>query len=721
MGALRTIRYALRAADWIGQRVAGMGRSGAGAARPPGQGISIIIPERENPALLRECLRSVRAARARVEEPVEVIVVVSGSPEAAYSDLVREDDSVRWLFSPKPLWFSGAVRLGLRAARHGWVYLLNNDMVADSSALCSLLPWRAPNVFAIASQIHFKDAHKRREETGWTRFRRGAGPMEIEDAIPDDGATIRGNFYAGGGASLFQRDLLRKMARSSSVYDPFYWEDVEWGTRAWRRGYQTLFCPASQVWHEHRATNRKFFEEAEINRIQKRNRVVYHLRNHLGEGSIGEAREIRDLLDPRTLREILRPSRALAIVGGRIGSCFLPLRDVPLEYTWHKYYPRPFATPGKPMVLMVTPYAAYPPAHGGARRIQGLLEGLSEQFDIVLLSDEIDAYSGASTKYFPALASIHLMGGRPGSAGAGRIDRIRNHSHKALVAQLRFLLASCRPAVVQIEYVELCRLAAQRSGPIPWFLTLHDVLLSGDGRSLREDRYEIDWMRRYDALIACSEEDARLLPPRNVVVVPNGTAVTRRSASPDRPSILFAGPFRYAPNLDGIQEFLRLVYERLRARVAGLELWILGGHGAPAAAARLEGFDQPGVRVLDYVERPEEWLERCALTINPLRGVRGSCIKVIESVAAGRVCVSTRDGARGFAGADFSSLIVVEKVRDFAEPLERLLVDHEYRRSIEFVPPASLAPFSWAAAAKLQANLYFQWMNKSPIASNAGS
>ena len=258
---LRTAWQALQFTDWFGRRMARkITRNGKSEAnfKPLCLGISIIIPERENPAQLHDCLRSVKAACAEVAEPVETIVVVSGSSESGYREMMREYDSLRWLFSPRPLWFSGAVHKGLKAARYDWVYLLNSDMIVDSSALGSLLRWRAPNVFAISSQIFFKDPNKRREETGWTRFTGTEGPIEILDATPDDETTVRGNFYAGGGASLFQRDLLEEFARESSVYDPFYWEDVEWGTRAWRRGFQVLFCPTSKVWHEHRATTESF-------------------------------------------------------------------------------------------------------------------------------------------------------------------------------------------------------------------------------------------------------------------------------------------------------------------------------------------------------------------------------------------------------------------------------------------------------------------------------
>ena len=429
-----------------------------------------------------------------------------------------------------------------------------------------------------------------------------------------------------------------------------------------------------------------------------------------------------DLLDRRTRLEILRPDRMIRILAGRIRTCFLPFRDIPLEDTWYKYYSKPLALASKPLIVVVTPYAVYPPAHGGARRLHGILETLSDRFDIVLLSDENILYTNKSSKYFASLASVHLTGGRRENNSISRIDRIVNHSHPVLAEQLRFLLVAYRPALVQIEYIELSQLASLRDNKVPWFLTLHDVQLSEHDRCSAEDAYETRCISQYDAVITCLEEDARLVPHEHVFVVPNGSATDTHKyiPSPERAAILFVGPFRYPPNLDGIQEFLQVAYGPLFNRVPELELWILGGHGGPETAARLKCFDQPGVRVIDFVEHPQEWLDQCALTINPLRGVRGSCVKVIESVAAGRVCVSTTEGARGFTQAQFPSLIVTDTVESFVEPLERLLLDHEYRRSLESVPQESLSSFSWKHAGDLQASLYSQWMNKFPIASQLG-
>ncbi len=298
----------------------------------------MVIPERANPSLLKECLGSVVAACRQTPEPSEVIVVVNGWPRALYVDLARAHDSCRWIFSDKPLWYAGAVREGLRAARYDWVYLLNNDTIVDPRAFCSPLGWRSPSIFAIASQVYFRDPQKRREETGWTMFRNTDGPVEILDEIAADEITVRGTLYAGGGAALFQKRVLLELMQDSSVYSPFYWEDVEWGARAWRRGYRSLYYPTSKAWHGHRTTNRMFFPECEIDRILNRNRFIFYLRNGAVPGSFEELWRVLVKLDARSLAEILQPRRVFQILRGQFQNCLLPLGDTPLEETWLQEY-----------------------------------------------------------------------------------------------------------------------------------------------------------------------------------------------------------------------------------------------------------------------------------------------------------------------------------------------------------------------------------------------
>ncbi len=666
-------------------------------------GISIVIPERANKEMLLPCLQSLRNACADLGEPAQVIVVVSGAERDMYHDLTQEFQA-DWIFRSNPLWFIEAVALGVRAAKYDWVYLLNSDMVVDPAALREAAKWRSPSVFAIASQIHFQDSSRRREETGLTEIRDRGGLIEILDIVPDDDEGVRPHAYAGGGSSLFRRELLAGFIERTKEYAPFYWEDVEWSVLAWRKGYEVLFCPKSEVWHAHRSTNLKFFSPEEIDRIFRRNRLRFQLRMALPSNALRTVFGTIARLDAKSFREMVTVSGLMNTLGSRLCCHFDPPYDLHHIPGLGVYYRRP-RRPGSPLIMIVSPYCVYPPAHGGARRIHELIDRLSAKFDIILLSDESEHYSNASFKYFQKCHLVSLVRGRKARPDYDRINRILSHSNPTLAASLQSLIAGCDPDIVQIEYVELAKLVEMRDGR-PWILTLHDVLLNQAGSKARKaDEFELQYINRFDAVIVCSPEDRALLGRDNVHIVRNGAHITTSfTPSPAEGPILFLGPFRYTPNLTGIIEFLNHVYRAIRANVPTVRLWILGGNDAPAIAGRNACFDQPGVEVFEFIEDVQPYLQSCSVSINPDRSVRGSSLKVIESLAAGRVCVSTRDGARGLTSANLPSLVIVNE-DDFANRIIRLLVEVDYRHRLE-VPTEALHQYSWQRASEEQAGIY---------------
>ena len=684
---------------------------------PPGPGVSVIIPERANALLLEETLDSVAPALTEVREPAEVIVVVNGSGPAAYGSLQLRFPSVRWIFVDRPLSFSAAVKQGLAAARFGWVYLLNNDMVLDRFALREVLRWRAPHVFAVASQIFIKDPGRRREETGWGLFRIHDGFIELFDATPEDQTTTRGALYAGGGSSLFQKCLLVRIISNRDPYCPFYWEDAEWGIEAWKRGFEVLFCPASRAWHSHRATIASFYSAEEVRRIFDRNACQFQLRNLLYLGRTGAVRRRLKVVHKETLLCLAAPGNLLDMFITKVRSALHPFDDAGIEYVRHKYYQVPPAgLADRPVILFVSPYAIFPPLHGGAIRMHQLLGSLCRRYHVILLSDEVTAYSEAAKEFFAPLAAVHLVGGRKDRRPArstSRIERIKIHCHPILAAELRRLVAVHHPALVQIEFTELAGLIRNRNGTAPWMVTLHDVLLP-DRRDLlrREDRHELELIRKFDAVIVCSREDQELVRAARTALIPNGAAVEELPYAGSHGSrmILFMGAFRYRPNLEGIQLFLEKVYPALRQKVPELQLCLLGGRDALEIAAPIGSFKMPGVTVYNPVSDVRAFIRRSAATINPIYGNRGSSIKLIESLAAGRVCVSTSEGARGFLEKRPASLIALPKVEDFREPLERLLLDEEYRLSTERAPQDFLEEHSWKNSGRKLEELYQEFI-----------
>jgi hypothetical protein len=640
----------------------------------PGVTILVLPPDSQDysPA---DRMSELQSAAAEVAEPVEILI-------AHGAKLLDE------------------VHRGVVKARFDWVYLVGADVRIESSALGEALRWRAPHVFAIGSRISGKT------EEGWKDVQ-VAGDVAVPlDVAPDPDGPVRGSVHADPRAALFRRSVLRRVIERRDPYLAPEWNSVEWGIRAWRAGYEVLFCPNSRA----RGQGRRPTQAAEHFR---RDQLQFDMRNdwtgiaasHLlqmtREGAPGSHVGLHDF------------GNALRVFSARLKAYAAPVRHVPWKYLRHKFYVTP-RNPAdhRPKILVTAPYAVYPPAHGGARRIHRLLELLAGHYRIVLLSDEARLYGTASQRYFGHLESVHVVEGRgeTGTAEPARVARMRNHSHELLGHELDRIVRVHRPDLVQIEHVELALLARWKTRRLPWALVLHDVLASS-GEHVVEDRFERGWVSRFDHLVACCEEDASLLPGLRVTVVPNGADLGGGSYVPSTglSDLLFLGPFRYAPNWEGIQEFLRGPYPRVRERHPDIRIHILGGVGACARAGGCDIFCQPGVYVHDHVDNIAPWLQASALTINPLRGNRGSSLKLIESLAAGRACVSTRDGARGFLDSGLRGLIVVESVSEFGSAIHDLLYNASKRTELEAPDFNCLSRYTWSRSAEQQDSLY-RWL-----------
>jgi glycosyltransferase involved in cell wall biosynthesis len=190
------------------------------------------------------------------------------------------------------------------------------------------------------------------------------------------------------------------------------------------------------------------------------------------------------------------------------------------------------------------------------------------------------------------------------------------------------------------------------------------------------------------------------------VVVPNGARLAFADYRPSASQrLLFVGPFRYLPNREGIAAFLRAAWPAIRATVPAATLTILGGDEHVQWTRDDPAFTADGVEVLGHRDDVQHLLAQSALTINPLVDIRGSAIKLIESLAAGRMCISTADGARGM-NAHLPGLVVVDGVAAMAAPIIALLQDPDVRRRAEAPDRDVLAPFGWERSVARLAALY---------------
>jgi GT2 family glycosyltransferase len=231
--------------------------------------ISAIVPTRSSAARLARYLPSVRASLAASGESWEVVVVDDGG------ELTSVPGGARLVSLPSSRGYGPAVNAGVTAAAGEILLVLNDDVRLETPTVRVLhdVLKSTDGVFAVAPRILSPLA--RCGDEGGKRALTTAGLIEIEESPADE---THVTFYAVGCCYLCRRSTFLDLGGYDDVYAPFFWEDVDLGYRAWRKGLASLHVPAAVCHHEGSATigERPMVERQ---RAWYRNWALFHLRN----------------------------------------------------------------------------------------------------------------------------------------------------------------------------------------------------------------------------------------------------------------------------------------------------------------------------------------------------------------------------------------------------------------------------------------------------------
>ena len=88
------------------------------------------------------------------------------------------------------------------------------------------------------------------------------------------------NCWATGGSSAFDRQKYLQLGGMDRLYAPAYWEDIDLSWRAREKfGWQILFEPKSQVFHNHETTNVSVFGQRQMELMALRNQFLFVWKN----------------------------------------------------------------------------------------------------------------------------------------------------------------------------------------------------------------------------------------------------------------------------------------------------------------------------------------------------------------------------------------------------------------------------------------------------------
>lgn len=232
------------------------------------------------------------------------------------------------------------------------------------------------------------------------------------------------------------------------------------------------------------------------------------------------------------------------------------------------------------------------------------------------------------------------------------------------------------------------------------------ALLQGDAEALRNAaitrRNELDVVRLADVTLVVTGVEQAILErevPGCTTVIVSDIHVARTSTIPfdSRRDLFFVGGYRHPPNVDAVRWFAREVWPIVHRELPDAKALLIGSE-MPDTIAALAG---DGIEALGHVPDLTPYLERCRVSIAPLRFGAGVKVKVNLVQSWGIPVVATTVAAEGMMLENGRDVLLADTPEDFAHAIARLYTDRALWTAISEGGRGNVARhFSPEAAAK---------------------
>ena len=239
--------------------------------------VSLALPNFNGRDLLARYLPTIVTAADNYDGPSEIVVVDDGSSDGSAEWVRTAYPNVRIVGLVPNRGALVAKNECFRQARYRHLICLNNDVELAPSAVRPLLQhFDDPAVFGVSAKVLLPHDRNRDESVTYPEFRQGRFHVSqaglTGETLPAGPAPI---LYPHGGACAYDRAKLLALGGYDPIYHPIYWDDLDVGYAAWKRGWRVVWEPAAVAYHQHQATMRRVMERRKISRLFERNLLLF--------------------------------------------------------------------------------------------------------------------------------------------------------------------------------------------------------------------------------------------------------------------------------------------------------------------------------------------------------------------------------------------------------------------------------------------------------------
>lgn len=239
--------------------------------------VSIVIPNWNGVYLMEKHLQNVVKAAPNAE----VIVADDMSTDGSVEYLKFNFPRVKIVKRNKREGFAANVNAGVAKATGDIVVLLNTDVEPEQGFLKPLVArFEDPSVFAVGClEISLEQGKEVLRGRGLARWVKGFFIHSRGEVNRDTTA------WVSGGSGAFRRSMWNILGGMDTLYNPFYWEDIDLSYRARKAGWKTLFEEKSIVHHYHEEGKiKREFSPSDVKRIVYRNQFIFIWKNVTDKG-----------------------------------------------------------------------------------------------------------------------------------------------------------------------------------------------------------------------------------------------------------------------------------------------------------------------------------------------------------------------------------------------------------------------------------------------------
>lgn len=345
-------------------------------------------------------------------------------------------------------------------------------------------------------------------------------------------------------------------------------------------------------------------------------------------------------------------------------------------------------------ILNLTNIKIFPPNSGGAGLIYHFLDKLSHNYEVVLVLPK--SIENNSAKRLDNVKVYDLLSS----------NSFWKFFGPQTVVHLIMLVIKERPdyLIIDFPWFGIYGILARSLFGVPFIIHEHNI------EFLRFKRLGKDWWpylrlyerfvyRQADQILCISDVDKQVLINRfgvraeKIIDCPYGIdskvfrpnlrerkKVRKQLEVTGQKMVLFFGPLDYQPNREAVEVLSREIAPRV-LKIFPKSIFVVVGRNPPPSSSH------PLLKFTGNVDQIASYINASDLVVVPIRTGGGVRTKIIESLACGKVVVSTTLGAEGISPEDSEGkLLIADSWDKFSEQVVTSLnIKNTYEAPMKFV------------------------------------